>query len=296
MFDADYPGHYFRRLKSVGLTLPCVAGPFTPINCTLTLLASNVRVASSATGAYPNQDGPNDPRFSYDYGAIASVATSHGQNDAGLFALDFRDERYLPFEGAGAISRWRIELPKDTNGFDFDSLSDVVMRVSYTARDGGAALAAAARHALAERRAAAPEGGTAPLARMFRVRYEFGDAWTLFCNTLAAGDATLSLVIDADRFPYLYRGHELVIVSVRVFATAASPVEPFDLQLAAPDGTTTAVRLVPSLADPTLLVAEAAVATSSPVGAAPFTITAAGGTPVGSVRDLILLVGYTAAG
>jgi hypothetical protein len=27
-----------------------------------------------------------------------------------MFELNFRDERYLPFEGAGAISTWQLEL------------------------------------------------------------------------------------------------------------------------------------------------------------------------------------------
>ena len=45
------------------------------------------------------------------YGATEAIATSTGQNDTGLFELNFRDERYLPFEYAGAVSRWRIELP-----------------------------------------------------------------------------------------------------------------------------------------------------------------------------------------
>ena len=27
-----------------------------------------------------------------------------------MFELNFHDERHVPFEGAGAISRWRIEL------------------------------------------------------------------------------------------------------------------------------------------------------------------------------------------
>ena len=57
-----------------------------------------------------------------------------GQNDAGLFEINFRDERYLPFEGAGAISRWRIDLPRDFNAFDFDTLTDVVIAVLYRAR------------------------------------------------------------------------------------------------------------------------------------------------------------------
>jgi hypothetical protein len=43
-------------------------------------------------------------------GSIQSVATSNAQNDSGLFELNFRDERYLPFEGTGAISSWRLEL------------------------------------------------------------------------------------------------------------------------------------------------------------------------------------------
>lgn len=51
-FDMDYPGHYMRRIKSVSLTIPCVTGPYTSVNCTLTLLQSKIRtdsVASSLT-------------------------------------------------------------------------------------------------------------------------------------------------------------------------------------------------------------------------------------------------------
>src|SRR5450631_399805 len=29
LFDLDFPGHYFRRMKSVGLSIPCIAGPYT---------------------------------------------------------------------------------------------------------------------------------------------------------------------------------------------------------------------------------------------------------------------------
>ena len=43
-FDMDYPGHYFRRLKTVSLTIPCVTGPYTSVNCTLTLLNSKIRI------------------------------------------------------------------------------------------------------------------------------------------------------------------------------------------------------------------------------------------------------------
>src|SRR5438270_10703149 len=65
-----------------------------------------------------------------------------------MFELNFRDERYLPFEGAGVISTWRIELPKDCNAFDFETISDVIITLNYTAREGGELLRAAARAAV----------------------------------------------------------------------------------------------------------------------------------------------------
>ena len=59
-----------------------------------------------------HEQGRRTRRFLDDFGAVQSIATSHAQNDSGLFELNFRDERYLPFEGAGAVSEWRIELPR----------------------------------------------------------------------------------------------------------------------------------------------------------------------------------------
>lgn len=58
LFDADYPGHFFRRLKRVGITIACVTGPYT-INCTLTLLSSKVRTRSDSAPPYREQ--PPDP-------------------------------------------------------------------------------------------------------------------------------------------------------------------------------------------------------------------------------------------
>jgi hypothetical protein len=67
---------------------------------------------------------------------LQSIATSTGQNDGGLFELNFRDDRYLPFEGAGVISKWRLDMPKVCNAFDYNTISDVLLSVSYTAREG----------------------------------------------------------------------------------------------------------------------------------------------------------------
>ncbi|WP_204149996.1 hypothetical protein [Leptolyngbya sp. CCY15150] len=44
LFDLDYPGHYLRRIKSVSITIPCVTGSYTNVNCTLTLLKNTTRI------------------------------------------------------------------------------------------------------------------------------------------------------------------------------------------------------------------------------------------------------------
>ena len=62
-----------------------------------------------------------------------------------MFETNLRDDRYLPFEGTGvAGSQWRLTLPSDVKQFDFDTITDVVVHVRYTAREGGDLLKASA--------------------------------------------------------------------------------------------------------------------------------------------------------
>ena len=144
LFDMDYPGHFFRRMKTAGLTIMSVAAPNTSVNCTLTLVSNSLRRSASPSSPYPrNLDGEDD-RFGDNIGAIQSIVTSTAQNDSGLFEVNLQDERYLPFEGAGAISRWHIELPIETNVIDRTTISDILIHLRYTAREGGAGLRAAA--------------------------------------------------------------------------------------------------------------------------------------------------------
>jgi hypothetical protein len=220
LFDADYPGHYMRRIKSVSLTIPCVVGPYTSINCTLTLLSNRAR--TTATPVQPYRKDPNDlddDRFSLSFAAQQSIATSHAQNDSGLFELNFRDERYLPFEGAGAISEWQIELPKTTNAFDFNSISDVVLHLKYTARDGGESLRTAARE---DRKQVIHDAALSPLARLFSLKAEFPTDWYRFLHPdePQAGQEYLHKIavdLTMERFPFLFRGEQLELNSTTLF-------------------------------------------------------------------------------
>jgi hypothetical protein len=220
LFDLDYPGHYMRRIKTVGLTIPCVTGPYTGVNCTLSLLKSTVRHGNTLLGgkAYA-RDGQEDPRFTDSLGTIESIVTSSGQNDSGLFEPGLGDERYLPFEGAGVISEWRIELPAAFRPFDYDTISDVILHVRYTARAGGGLLARQATNelqtALNEVRRTAGQTG---LARLFSVRHEFPMEWHRFLSPPGTDDLqSLSLPLDAIRFPFLFRGRKLTIRALEVF-------------------------------------------------------------------------------
>lgn len=223
-FDLDHPGHYMRRLRSVSVTVPCVTGPYTGINARLTLLSSRIRVDATASGAYAEQE--NDPRFLVDFASSQSIATSHAQNDAGLFELSFRDERYLPFEGAGAVSEWRLELPRETNAFDFDTITDVVLRVSYTAREGGDLLRTAALNAAILPPAAAQPGAWGGpdvpaqenLYRTFSARHEFADEWRRFLHAGPAGPRQrLRLGLAPERFPYRFRGRAVEVGEMELF-------------------------------------------------------------------------------
>ena len=99
----DYPGHFKRRIKSVSISIPCIAGPYTNINATLRLMKNKFRNSSIAKNAndYLEKTEENDERFSSFIIPISAIAASSAQNDSGMFELNFKDERYTPFEGAG---------------------------------------------------------------------------------------------------------------------------------------------------------------------------------------------------
>src|SRR5450759_345028 len=49
-----------------------------------------------------------------------------------LFQVNFRDERWLPFEGQGVVSTWNFTLDPRDNDFDLSTVTDVVMHFSYS--------------------------------------------------------------------------------------------------------------------------------------------------------------------
>jgi hypothetical protein len=183
LYDMDHPGQYFRRIRSVSISLPCIAGPYTSVSSRLSLIKNKYRkntVLNNLAGTGYTEDAGNDERFVYNVGAIQSIATSNAQNDSGIFELNFRDERYLPFEGTGAISSWRLELPAELRQFDYNTIADVILHVKYTAREGGAGVGTEAASTLSTRlsdiKQALSETGLHVAVNM---KYEMPNEWHL---------------------------------------------------------------------------------------------------------------------
>jgi Tc toxin complex TcA C-terminal TcB-binding domain len=211
LYDRECPGHYLRRLKSVAVSLPSVVGPYTSVNCTLSLLRSSVRkVPLLKDGAYA-RTGADDDRFVDSFGAVQSVVTSGGSNDSGLFETNLRDERFLPFEGAGAVGTWRLELPGDFRPFDYGTISDAILHVRYTARQGGGPLGA---QALAEMREMFATANRSGLALLFSLAHDFPTEWSAFAN----GNADFAVRLRKDYFPYLVQNEALVIDALELYA------------------------------------------------------------------------------
>jgi hypothetical protein len=91
LWDMDFPNHANRRIRSVSVSIPCVVGPYMSLNANLTMQGST-KVRLRGGDLVEVEGAP-----------ITSIAVSSAQSDAGVFELNFHDERYMPFEGCGAI-------------------------------------------------------------------------------------------------------------------------------------------------------------------------------------------------
>jgi len=178
----------------------------------------------------------NPESLTRDFLASEAIATSSGQNDAGLFELSFRDEKLrAPFEFAGAAaSRWRVELPPRNNAFDLSSLTDFVLHLNYTAREGGPALREVAELSAWRR---LPGDGV----RFFDVRSEFPALWSTAFEMSRRGHASrekrgrsqhgrrkhpvrvLPLQLSRRSFPFLTGRRNVMISSLHIFIDTAEP-------------------------------------------------------------------------
>ncbi|KAI1381263.1 hypothetical protein F4677DRAFT_402542 [Hypoxylon crocopeplum] len=235
LFDIDFPGHYCRRIVSVSLRIPCIVGAYVSLNCTLILKSHSYRIRKDATTGADYRQLDKEGVFRTDVIPITSIAVTSSHHDGGKFDFGASSEKYLPFEGAGAVSQWRVELPEQLRQFDYQTISDVVMQVRYTAVDGGQTLKKAASEAtlMGLKEVAADPNSGLPSA-FVDIRCDYATQWYPFAEKLktdAATEATLRLSgIDA-YLPFWARGFQTAKAHrVTLIVTPAVARADFDLE------------------------------------------------------------------
>jgi len=208
LFDLDGAGQYMRRIKNVSISIPSVTGPYTSVCCTLTILRSSIRTSSTSQVEYGRQ-GSEDSRFIDYYSSVQSIITSNANNDAGMFETNLKDERFLPFEGHGVISRWKLELPKDYRQFDYNTISDVIIHVRYTSREGGKALRDKAVTNIDE---IFPVQGESGLEYMLSMKHDYAMEWSRFINT----DSPLVVKLHRNQLPYFLKDKDITVNKLKI--------------------------------------------------------------------------------
>ncbi len=247
-FALNYPGHYCRQIKSISVSIPMVIGPYQNIHATLTqnkyqIITSDdlhgqnaadqlMGIANTDTSSLldssdkTNLSGTNESLVTC-CRANQQIALSKGINDTGLFEMNVNDTRYLPFEGTGAVSNWTLSIPRDNNNIDYDSLTDVIVRMEYTALPGQPAYE---KHVIAQRAKIIVDGfSSLPLASLA--------GWKMFNNVDATKSTPLSIVIDPTQLKRNYSNFEITGLSIVVdLADGVSQgSDPLTLSLVAPD-------------------------------------------------------------
>jgi hypothetical protein len=190
------------------------------VNATLTLTNAMVRIHSPGTSYQPQSAtaAPNDNTVVNSPIAAAgtqTIVTSSGQNDSGLFEVNLRDERWLPFEGQGAISTWNVTLDPRDNNFDLTTITDFILHLRYTARGAGDQTAAANVRAQLK--------PTTARSILVSVRNTFPNWYYTFFNPLpAATGQTLTLPLTTNVFPYSNLGNGGVAIQNLTMCLALS--------------------------------------------------------------------------
>ena len=193
LFDRDFPGHFRRQIRTLSVGFADANGQPLSVNAMLTQTGHKTLLEADpkAVKYLLDSSGPAPATLRSDWQANQQIALSDtdGQQDSnGLFELNFDDDRYLPFEGTGAVSTWRLEATGRGPANRLDNLQDVVLTLKYTAAPGGEIFASAITGMLRPY----------PAARFFDVATDFAQQWQQFA---ASSTADLALTFTPDMFP-----------------------------------------------------------------------------------------------
>lgn len=194
LFDYDFPGQYCRKIERLSVTIPAVVGPYQNVHGTLTQTSNTVLIKDDPVSVrflLGADVTPPDGMLRLNWRNMQQIALSRGSDD-GTIAGVSADDRYLPFEGTGAVSSWRLDLPLGANRIDFSAIADVVITLTYSALVGGGTFKDAVTGAIANKYA-----GQVSMA----LQQRYPDAWARFLNPAGPTPQAMTFAVGPDAVP-----------------------------------------------------------------------------------------------
>ena len=142
LFDRDYPGHYCRQISSLEVDMPVLTGPYENVRATLVQISSMTATKASGRSVeylYERTAGGAPEDIQIDLRSGQQIALSVGIADSGMNAMKPDEGLLNPFECTGAVSNWVLRFPwhdKEPQQAMLKSLTDIIVRVRYTALQG----------------------------------------------------------------------------------------------------------------------------------------------------------------
>jgi hypothetical protein len=113
--------------------------------------------------------------------------------------------------------------------FDYNTISDIIMTMQYTAREDGALKTLAntyLKSIIQTATAPTPTSSGVELKRMFSIRHEFGTEWHKFLHPAIAGtDQVLNVTLRQEHFPYFAQAKKVVVKGIDVMVRASEEGE-----------------------------------------------------------------------
>jgi hypothetical protein len=142
LFDRDHPGHYCRQISSLEVDMPVLTGPYENVRATLVQISSKTATKASGRSVeylYEPTAGGAPEDIQIDLRSGQQIALSVGIADSGMNAMKPDEGLLNPFECTGAVSNWVLRFPwheKEPQRAMLKSLTDIIVRVRYTALPG----------------------------------------------------------------------------------------------------------------------------------------------------------------
>ena len=129
-----------------------------------------------------------------------------------MFELRFDGPKNPPFKGAGAVSSWVLEFPSANRVFNYASISDAILELSYTAEnDGLLGQTVMGDESAADVIDSMLENG---IVRVISLRHQYSDIYHQLL-TRASDTEPVELTIDPARvFPYWVGDRTLEVMQI----------------------------------------------------------------------------------